>query len=218
MKIFIDEYGDLGFSAHATAYFIVGFILVDNEWKINVDLERYLRKMRERGIYKHGELKFSKANAAIRKEVLIRICGYETDFGFVILRKSKVHQHLREDLNLLYRYVVIDPIMEMILPFLGEGENLRVVVDKSIPQRKLRYEFNSYIEMRGFYYSRKAERQLPLYRHMITTEHVDSQREPCLQAVDCLAGAEFHRFERSNYDYHNIIEPWIKGELYRYLW
>jgi hypothetical protein len=108
--------------------------------------------------------------------------------------------------------------MEMVLPFLGEGERLRVVVDRSIPQKKLQYEFNSYVELKGYYYSRKADRQLPLYRHMITTEHVDSQSEPCLQAVDCLAGAEFQRFEIRNYDYHNIIEPRINGDLFRFLW
>jgi len=218
MNVFIDECGDLGFSEKATRYFVVGFLMLDNEWRISVDLQRLLRKLREKGKYKHDELKFSKASDGVRKEILEVLCSHDMDFGFVILRKSKVHEHLRDDLNLLYRYVVIDPIMEMVLPFLGEGERLRVVVDRSIPQRKLQYEFNSYVELKGYYYSRKAERQLPLYRNMIATEHVDSQSQPCLQAVDCLAGAEFQRFEKRNYDYHNIIDPRLKGELYRFLW
>lgn len=218
MKIFIDECGDLGFSLKATRYFVVSFLMIDNEWRINVDFRRLLRGLRKRSRYKHDEFKFSKASDGVRKEILEKLCGYDIDFGFVILRKSKVHEHLRDDLNLLYRYVVIDPIMDMALPFLGEGERLRVVVDRSIPQKKLQYEFNSYVELKGYYYSHKADRQLPLYRHMIMTEHVDSQIEPCLQAVDCLAGAEFQRFERRNYNYHNIIEPRIKSNLFRFLW
>jgi len=218
MKVYIDESGDLGFSLRATRYFIVSFLLIDNEWRINVDFRRFLKNLRGRGRYKHDEFKFSKASNGVRKLILEKLCGYDLDFGFVILRKSKVHEHLRDDLNLLYRYVVIDPIMEMSLPYLGDSERLCVMVDKSIPRRKLQYEFNSYIELKGYYYSRKANRQLPLYRDMIETEHVDSHGEPCLQAVDCLAGAEFQRFERRNYDYHNIIEPKIKGDLYRFLW
>ncbi len=192
--------------------------MLDSEWRIKVDFQRLLRRLRDRGRYKHDEFKFSKASDSVRKEILEKLCGYDLDFGFVILRKSKVHEHLMDDLNLLYRYVVIDPIMEMVLPLLGEGERLRVVVDRSIPQKKLQYEFNSYVELKGYYYSRKADRQLPLYRHMIDTEHVDSQREPCLQIADCLAGAEFQRFERRNYDFHNIIESKIKSELFRFLW
>lgn len=218
MKVYIDECGDLGFSSAATMYFVVGFLLLDNEWMINIDFKRLLRKLRKNKKYKHDEFKFSKSSDSVRKVILERICSYDVDFGFVILKKRKVHDHLREDLNLLYRYVVIDPIMEMILPFLGEGERLYVVVDRSIPQRKLQYEFNSYVELKGYYYSRKVDRQLPLYRHMIVTEHVDSQREPCLQAVDCLSGAEFQRFEKGKYDYHNIIKPRIKNEFFRFLW
>ncbi len=53
---------------------------------------------------------------------------------------------------------------------------------------------------------------------MIATEHADSQRGLCLQAADCLAGAEFQRFERRNYDYHNIIKSKIRNELFRFLW
>ena len=218
MKVFIDECGDLGFSLKATRYFVVSFLLLDSEWRISVDFRRLLRRLRERGRYKHDEFKFSKASDGVRKLILEKLCGYDLDFGFVILRKSKVHEHLRDDLNLLYRYVVIDPIMEMALPFLGEGERLRFVVDRSIPQRKLQYEFNSYVELKGYYYSRKADRQLPLYRDMIATEHADSQRQSCLQAADCLAGAEFQRFERRNYDYHNIIKSKIRNELFRFLW
>jgi hypothetical protein len=218
MKLFIDECGDLGFSSKATKFFVISFLLLDNEWRIKVDFQRLLRKLRKSGKYKHDEFKFSKACNSVRKNILEKICSYDMNFGFVILRKSKVHDHLKEDLNLLYRYVVIDPIMEMALPFLGEGERLCVVVDRSIPQRKLQYEFNSYVELKGYYYSRKADRQLPLYRHMILTDHVDSQRELCLQVVDCLAGAEFQRFEKRSYEYHNIIEPKIKNELFKFLW
>lgn len=218
MKVYIDECGDLGFSSEATKYFVVAFFMTHIEWEPVVRIRRLLKRLRQRRKYRHDELKFSKASHEVRLVILEKIIELECDFGFVVLNKSKVHSHLRENLNLLYRYVVIDPVMEMVLPYVEEGERLQVTVDRSFPQGRLRYEFDSYVELKGFYYSRASARQVPLYRHMIETRHVDSQREPCLQIADCLAGAEFQRFERRVYDYHNVIETSIKSELYRFLW
>ena len=218
MKLYIDECGDLGFSPKATRFFVISFLKTYNEWEHKIKIKRLLKRLRQRKKYKHDELKFSKANDEVRKIILKEITKYDCDFGFIILNKHKVHQHLREDLNLLYRYIVIDSIMEMILPFLGEKEKLSVTVDRSISKGKLQHEFNSYAELKGYYYSKTSNRQVPLYRSQIETEHVDSQRDPCLQMADCLAGAEFQRFENRIYDYHNITESKIRDELWRFLW
>jgi hypothetical protein len=218
MKLYIDECGDLGFSSKATRFFIVSFFMTYNEWEPNIKLSRLLKQLRQRKKYRHDELKFSKASHVVRISILEQICETDRDFGFVVLNKNKVHNHLRGDPNLLYRFVVIDPIMEMVLPYVSEREKLIVTVDRSLPEGKLRHEFNSYVELKGYYYSRVSDRQVPLYKHQIETRHVDSQREPCLQAADCLAGAEFQRFERKVYDYHNVIEPKIKSNLFRFLW
>jgi len=218
MKLFIDECGDLGFSSKATRFFVIAFLMTYNEWESNIKIGRLLKRLRQRKKYKHDELKFSKASHEVRIIILEKICELECDFGFVILNKPKVHSHLREDLNLLYRYVVIDPVMEMILSYLGEREKIVITVDRSLPEGKLRHEFNSYVELKGFYFSKVSDRQVPLYRHQIETRHVDSQREPCLQISDCLAGAEYQRFERKIYDYHNVIAPEIKSDLFRFLW
>jgi hypothetical protein len=218
VNLYIDEGGDLGFSEKATHYFVVAFLFTQNEWHLVTDFKRLLKTLRQKRKYKHDELKFAKASDEVRKIILETICKYDTDFGFVILNKTKVHEHLKEDLNLLYRYIVIDPIMGMVLPHLGESERLHIVVDRLFPKGKLQYDFSNYVELKGYYYSKVSQRQVPLYRSKIVVDHVDSQREVCLQLVDCLAGAEFNRFERSIYDYHNIINPKIKGELFRFLW
>lgn len=218
MKLYIDECGDLGFSDKATQFFIIAFLMTYNEWEQIIKFRRLLKRLRQRKKYKHDELKFSKANDDVRKIILKEICAYDCNFGFVILNKIKVHEHLRRDLNLLYRYVVIDPIVGMVIPYLSERETLNVIVDRSISKGMLQHEFNSYVELKGYYYSKASNRQVPLYREQIHTEHVDSQREPCLQIVDCLAGAEFQRFERKIYDYHNIINPKIKSDFFRFLW
>jgi len=218
MDVFIDECGDLGFSTRATKFFVVAFFMTHNKWDSGLQISRLLKRLRQRRKYKHDELKFGKASHQVRLKILEKICELDCDFGFVVLNKNKVHSHLQDDLNLLYRYVVIDPIMEMILPYLGEGERLRITVDRSFPEGRLRYEFDNYVTLKGYYYSKVSNRQVPLYRHLIETKHVDSQREPCLQIADCLAGAEFQRFERRIYDYHNVIEQRIKSDLYRFLW
>ena len=218
MKLYIDECGDLGFSKKSTNFFVISFLKTYNDWEHKIKIKRLLKRLRQRKKYKHDELKFTKANDKVRKTILGEICTYDCDFGFVILNKVKVHEHLKEDLNLLYRYVVIDPIMDMIIPYLGGGEKLEVTVDRSFPEGKLQHEFNDYTKLKGYYYSQTSGRQVPLYRDQIQTKHVDSHREPCLQIADCLAGAEFHRFERKIYDYHNIINPKIKSEFWRFLW
>lgn len=218
MHLFIDECGDLGFSTKATHFFIVSFLITYNPHDPRIQFKRLLKRLRKRKNYKHDEIKFSKAKREVRITILEKICEYECNFGFVILNKYKVHDHLKEDLNLLYRYVVINPIMEMILPSLGDREKLVVTVDKIYPEGKLRHEFNNYIELKGYYYSKISARQVPLYRSQVETHHIDSKLEPCLQIADCLAGAEFQRFERKIYDFHNIINDRIKSEYFRFLW
>lgn len=218
MNLYIDEGGDLGFSDKATRFFVVAFLFTLNEWHLVTDFKRLLKNLRQKRRYKHDELKFSKASEEVRKIILKKICGYDVDFGFVILDKAKAHDHLKEDLSLLYRHVVIDPIMGMILPYLEESERLNIVVDRLFPKGRLQHDFNNYVELKGYYYSKASQRQVPLYRDQITVDHANSQREICLQLVDCLAGAEFNRFERGIHDYHDIIYPKIKGELFRSLW
>jgi hypothetical protein len=42
-------------------------------------------------------------------------------------------------------------------------------------------------------------------------ENVDSQDEPCLQAVDAIAGAYFQSYERNNSYYMDIVKDKISN-------
>jgi len=214
----VDECGDLGFSYKATKFYVISFVITHNSWAFELHFKRLLKALRRKRKYRHDELKFSRADEPERCIILKNIFEQDILFGFIILQKSKVHTHLREDYNLLYRYIVIDPLMEMILPFLEERGKLILKIDRSIFREQLIYEFNRYVELKGYYYSKKTDRFTTLYRHQIAVEHEDSRREIGIQLADCLAATEFHRFEEKNYTYHNIIEPKIKGELWRFLW
>jgi hypothetical protein len=214
----VDECGDLGFSDKATKFFVVGFVISHNPWEYETHFKRLLKDLRVKHHYKHDELKFSRADEEERCIILKNIIDKNILFGFIILQKSKVHQHLREDKNLLYRYVVIDPLMEMILPFLEERGKLVLKIDRSIFKEQIINDFNKYVELKGYYYSKKTDRFTILYRHQITIEHEDSQKEVGIQLADCLAASEFHRFEERNYAYHNIIYPKEREELWRFLW
>lgn len=220
MNVFIDESGDLGFSKKATKYFIICFFMCENKWPANGEIKRLLKKVRttKKYGYKHGELKFSKSSEATRIFVLNKIMELSPTFGTIILHKKKVHRHLRNDLNYLYRIIVINNVMEMALPYLGENEKMHIKIDKCFSQRKLQLDFNQFVEKSGYYYSRKVKRQVLLYKNKITTEHLDSQNEPCLQIADYLAGSEFHHYENKKYQYFDIIKPHIKDGLYRFLW
>ncbi len=218
MQVYIDESGDLGFSSKATNYFVIGYILVDNEWSFNTRFKRFHRKLGEKKEYKHYEIKFSKADHNCRIKILNEITTYDIKFGCIILEKQKVHQHLRDDLNKLYRLIVINPVMENVLNYLDENEKLEIFVDKCFSKRKVQNQFNSFLEMSGYYYSKKAEKQIKLHRDRINTNHIDSTLKEGLQIADCVAGTEFARFEKENFAYHNILNDCIEYDLYTYLW
>jgi hypothetical protein len=50
----------------------------------------------------------------------------------------------------------------------------------------------------------------------ISSEHLSSEREACLQAADAVAGAFFQKYEHNNVEYVKIIEHRVGA--FKYLW
>lgn len=215
MDVFVDESGDLGFSEQSTKFFVVAYITCDNASRIRTDMKRTLRRLHEKKQYSyvHRELKFSRMNDYCRKYVLGKINSSNPRIGVVIVEKKFVSHKLRTDLTVLYNWTVVHNLMSALLPSIEAGQKLQIIFDKSLPKTRIE-SFNHYVSEKASYLFFEKGGKMP--RGCISAYHVDSDREPCLQAVDAIAGAYFQLFEKKKDVYVNLIKNNISS--YNYLW
>ena len=211
----MDESGDLGFSGNATKFFVVAFLACDNSNSIKIEMKRALKRLHERKRYHYSndELKFSRMNDYCRKYVLKRIALCGSQMGVVIVQKDRVLPKLREDLIVLYNWLVVHNIMSALHPLLATTQKMNVIFDKSLSTKRIT-SFNEYIREKTSYLSYTRGTNLPY--DCITAHHFDSKLEPCLQAVDAIAGAYFQLYEHQDDRYTSIIEDKISS--FTYLW
>lgn len=216
---YVDESGDLGFSAKASKFFVVAYLTLENPFKLAKTMKRMLKRLHEKREYARGynELKYSYSKSAIKQKILQEISQTNIEIGFIVLEKSKVKPDLRKNRTILYNYVVVDPIMRNILPTLSATSKLILTIDKSLPRSSIE-AFNTYAKNKASWLTTQApwtNQSLTIIRQ-ISVQHENSQKEPCLQAADFLAGACFHKYEHNNNAYYKIIENKVK--YFNYLW
>jgi hypothetical protein len=61
-----------------------------------------------------------------------------------------------------------------------------------------------------------SEKKVSFSSDNISSEHITSETEPCLQAVDTVAGAYFQKYEHGNDEFVRVIED--KVGAFKYLW
>lgn len=216
MEVFIDESGDLGFTAKATKFFVVAYLWIRDTPPFRDDLRWLYLRLTRRHRYFHDELHFSQSNDSVRRKGLQLICRTDAcNFGIIVVNKRWIRRSssFYGDAHGIYRYVVVHNIMNSMIPKLEYKERLNVIIDKSLPQSQ-RELFKEYAELKGYYVSQRDGRKDIFYRTRLKISHRNSKYEPCLQASDFLAGAEFQRFERKNYAYHNIIKDKMSEFVY----
>lgn len=152
----------------------------------------------------------------VRRIVLEKLSELEMNVGYIVLDKPMVHPHLREDLNGLYNYTVVHNIMFNILPIYDPADRLDVIIDKCLSRRR-RESFNDYVRLKaGWVWKDRLGREVSIDLNRIKIEHRDSQKDPCLQAIDYLAGAGFQKYERGKAEFYEIIQDKIK--CFKRLW
>lgn len=216
---FVDESGDLGFSERSTHFFTVAYLVTEQPFRLTRTMKHLLKRLHEKREYArgHNELKYSTSREPIKQKVLEKISQSELEIGFVVLEKKKVKPTLRENRVALYNYVVVDPIMRSILPDLLPTTKLILTIDKSLPRSSID-AFNVYARNKASWLTRPApwtNQRISIIRE-INIRHENSQKEPCLQAADFLAGACFHKYEHNNDCHYRIIEGKVKH--FNYLW
>jgi hypothetical protein len=205
LDVYVDESGDLGFKSRATKFFVVAFITCDSSHIMRTDMSRLLKKFHNKRLYPyvHNELKFCKMNAYCRSIVLEKISAIDSYKGVIIVDKSLVSSRLRSDPVLLYSYLVVHHVMSALFPLLLVNRKMHLVMDKSLSKSRVD-AFNDYVRNKTSYIAHSNNASLPY--DCVTADHIDSVNEPCLQAVDAIAGAYFQSYENANSTYEDIIK------------
>lgn len=216
MHVFVDESGDLGFTKKATKFFVVAYLECDVPQRIQVEMSRALKHLHQKKKYSlsRNELKFSRMDDFCRKYVLQKLTFCSMSLGVIVMNKAHVNGNLRVDPSRLYNWCVVHNIMLSLLPSIEAGNKVHMIFDKSLPKWRIK-EFNDYVENKASYLL-FAEKKASFSRDSISSEHVSSETEPCLQAADAIAGAYFQKYEHGNDAYVRLIED--KVGAFKYLW
>ncbi|MDG6222225.1 MAG: DUF3800 domain-containing protein [Candidatus Bathyarchaeota archaeon] len=214
MYVYVDESGDLGFSDKSTKFFIIAYLACTPAINIRIRMRRLLKNFHQKKRYHRGqnELKFCKMNNYCRKTVLETIVQTNANIGAIVVEKKHVSPDLRDKLPILYNYLMVHNIISALLPSLETGQKMNMIFDKSLPKTRIQ-DFNDYVKEKASYLS--YVRGNSLHSDSIVSDHVDSKVEPCLQAVDSIAGAYFQKYEHENSIYVDIIKDVTS---FNYLW
>jgi len=203
VKIFIDESGDLGFTERASHYFIIAALIVHDPLAIRRCFAKIRRNKLRKKYRELPEFKFNNSGKEIKKRVLSCIASADVDIAYCVLRKEQVYPHLRSNHQIIYNYLTGSLISHVIQRF-SAGGDVEIIVDKSLNGIQ-REAFDQYLVYKTF----EKNQSYDPAAIRIDIDHVDSMREPCIQAADFIAGA-LHYYYRNNDDtYSSIINEKI---------
>jgi hypothetical protein len=204
VKIFIDESGDLGFTEKSSKFFVVAALIVHD----HLPIHRCFKKIRQNKLKKKfkdlPEFKFNNSGKEIKSRVLKCIAKSDVEIAYSVLRKDMVIPRLRDKHTILYNYLIGSLISKISQKHLVDGD-VDIIVDKSLNgiQREM---FDQYLLYKMIEGNHAIQFDLP----PITIDHVDSCTDPCIQAVDFVAGALHHYYRNDDDTYFQIIDERIK--------
>ena len=209
-KIFIDESGDLGFSAFSSEYFLVVAVRVHDE-KTSLAYCRIMKKIRVKLLKKKlketPELKFSNSSDLVRKAVLLKVAELDVSIYALIIKKEYTKKDLKENIRILYNYL-IKILLESVIKEVNQKEELFIFLDKCMPYSKIE-NFGDYIKTE--FYS--------LYSSLPKLEinHDNSLQNGGLQVTDFICGAFGYKYNKKKLsdgcdEYTRIIQKRIVSE------
>ncbi|MEM2131340.1 MAG: DUF3800 domain-containing protein [Candidatus Woesearchaeota archaeon] len=202
--IYLDESGDLGFSERGSKYFILTCVKIDDE-KTNILFKRIPKEIRERAlkkrILKQSELKFSNSTVLIRKRFLTRAAMLNISVYSLIIDKKFTQEKLKENLPILYNYLIKILLENVITP----KNKIEICLDKCMSTNQ-RNNFENYVKTEFF-------SKFKLFPDLKIT-HEDSKCNPALQVIDFICGAFGYKYNTAklmgNCEYYTDI---IKNKI-----
>jgi len=207
---FVDESGDLGFSAGSSKHIVFALVSVKEHKQICNALKNAKNRVLQRKGRKVPELKFSQLTPADRVRILKKICAKDFSVCAIVLKKETVRNKSLSRAAVITRYLIDQlagyavynsaKMSKKSQPFQAPTV---LKIDKCVSGRYER-EFNSYLEA-GY---KKRFRQSP----DIKIEQCSSQDEICIQLADLCAGSIFHKYEYGNTECYDLIKDKILNE------
>src|SRR3990167_10888689 len=116
--LYIDERGDLGFSGKGSSYFVITCVKINDDYT-NVLFKRIPKEVREKTLSKkpkkQSEFKFSNSSLLIRERFLTRAAKLDIEIYSLIVNKEYTQQKLKDNLPVLYSYL-IKILLESVIP------------------------------------------------------------------------------------------------------
>ncbi len=196
--VYFDESGNLGFSRRSTRNFVIAMVVPGARRRVENCVKHTKMRKLPRKHRKVSEVKFSKANHEVREYLLRCISNKPVDLYYLNIEKSMVYPDLRSNKSRLYNFIIATLFKWLIERY--PPQHFHLIVDKSLA-RFQRENFDWYVENRARLW---GERRVDM-----TITHENSSNSYGLQIADFVAGAVFHKYERDNEEYYNLIEDKI---------
>lgn len=197
VDVYVDESGDLGFSARSSRHIVVIALATAQPLVIRRLIRRAQGRFgpRERRL---GELKFNSASRRLRSHVLEGIALEQTWISWSAAFKPRLPERLRIDREALLNWLCRSAIRGVAARV--RTKKIDVIVDRRQVKEKVRRDFDNMV------------RDACLAHHVghippdVHISHFDSQTSEGLQAADFVAGAVYRSLERGDGSFLAIIK------------
>jgi hypothetical protein len=206
IEVYLDESGDLGFSASSSRHFVV-VALASSE---PIELARLVKRIRQRRFptrLKAMEFKFRSSPESVRRLFCCGIARTSAQIAWGGIYKPNTASAWQNDKSELYTHVCSRTLSELTRHL--HTKSIHVVLDKWSSSRTVRRHLEAYLgeTVRGSHMGYLAP--------SLEISHLDSVDSVGIQVADFVAGAVFQSLERSNQVYIDLIgERIVHGGLY----
>lgn len=191
VNIYVDESGDLGFSAGSSRTFVVACVFTGNPSFVATKVSRTLKRFNQRKKRKLYEFKYGKDGPDVRRGFLNVIEQLDIGFSVVGVRKSGVKGKFGNDMQEIYNLLVSKCLTECSL--LAREKNLNITFDRRREKdAEIRFERHLSRVFQDLGNEHRAKKP------SIEILSRDSHDDKCLQIADYIAGACFQHIERKN--------------------
>jgi uncharacterized protein DUF3800 len=199
VDIYIDESGDLGFTQQSSEYFVMAALVPCN----TLPIQRCFKKIRQQKMKKKmkqvPELKYNNTPPEMKRRIFRCLASCDLDIAYLILHKRQVPLHIRDKHQIIYNYLAAS-LVSKITACYGTFDPVNVIIDQSLYGLQKEH-FDDYLAYKMLEFPDNGIAD----RSRITIMHVDSQAEPCIQAVDFIAGAIHRKYRSDETTHYDLI-------------
>lgn len=208
MYIFLDESGNLDFSARGTRHFVLTSVSMERPFPMYEALDAYKYDCLEFGL-ENEHFHCSHDNRHVRARVFSIISAHLDDVGVcsIVAEKRKTEPLLASD-GRLYS-AMLSCLLRRVLSVMTDPKPSEVVViADAVPVRSRRQAIEKSVRSALF----ETLSQRPTYRIV----HHDSRAHYGLQVADYVCWAVFRKYERGDSGYFDKIRPAMLSEIARF--